>query len=57
MIQIGSQRYIQMKSITYNSTFVRYEKKYILTAEQYRQLSSALEDYTICPQVYGKTDF
>ncbi len=44
-----------MKSITYNSTFVRYEKKYILTAEQYRQLSSALEDYTMLDE-YGKTD-
>lgn len=44
-----------MKSITYNSTFVRYEKKYILTAEQYRQLSSALEDYTM-PDEYGQTD-
>lgn len=44
-----------MKNITYNSTFVRYEKKYILTAEQYQQLSSALEDYTI-PDEYGQTD-
>ena len=44
-----------MKSSTYNSTFVRYEKKYILTAEQFQQLSSALEDYTI-PDEYGQTD-
>lgn len=44
-----------MKSITYNNTFVRYEKKYILTTEQYQQLSSALKDYTI-PDEYGLTD-
>ena len=44
-----------MKNIAYNSTFVRYEKKYMLTAPQYQQIVSALADYTV-PDVYGQTD-
>lgn len=44
-----------MKNISYNSTFVRSEIKYLLTNEQYQQILTALDDYTVSDE-YGITD-